>query len=105
MAVNKLYLTQAKLDSITATSSEVNQQLDYRIQSLASQLGGMEKIEEYFNLSMSQIREKMYESIENEIIIGSVISKITGKVKVTPSEVRRYFKEMPADDIPLYLLR
>jgi peptidyl-prolyl cis-trans isomerase SurA len=100
LAVNKLYLNQAKLDSIVATPSEVNQQLDYRIQSLASQLGSMEKIEEYFNLSMSQIREKMYESIEDEIIIGSVISKITGKVTVTPSEVRRYLKEMPADDIP-----
>lgn len=100
LAVNKLFLNQAKLDSIYATPSEVNMQLDARIQALASQIGGMEKMEEYFNLSMSQIREKMYESLENDIIINSVISKITGKVKVTPSEVRRYIKEMPTDDIP-----
>ena len=53
LAINKLFLTQAKLDSITASPSEVNQQLDYRIQSLASNLGGMEKIEEYFEMSMS----------------------------------------------------
>jgi peptidyl-prolyl cis-trans isomerase SurA len=100
LAINKLFLTQAKLDSITASPSEVNQQLDYRIQSLASNLGGMEKIEEYFEMSMSQIREKLYESTENDLIISSVKSKITGKVNVTPAEVRRYLKEIPAEDIP-----
>lgn len=100
LAINKLFLTQAKLDSITASPSEVNQQLDYRIQSLASNLGGMEKIEEYFEMSMSQIREKLYESTENDLIISSVKSKITGKVNVTPAEVRRYLKEIPAENIP-----
>lgn len=100
LAVNKLFLNQAKLDSIYATPSNVNMELDYTIQSLVSDLGSMEKIEEYYNMSMSQIREKLYESIENEDIIKLVISKITSNVKVTPSEVRRYLKEIPADVIP-----
>lgn len=100
LAIRKLYLNQAKLDSIFVTPDEVNQQLEMRIQSMADQLGGTEKLLEYYGLTMNQLKEKFYESIESEIIVSRVQSKIIDKVKVTPAEVRRYIANISADEIP-----
>lgn len=100
LAIRKLYLNQAKIDSVYATPAEVNQQLDYRIKSISDQLGGDDKLQEYYNMSMSQIRERMYESIENDIVINRVQSSIIERVKVTPAEVRRHIKQLDADEIP-----
>ena len=100
LAIRKLYLNQAKLDSIFVTPDEVNQQLEMRIQSMADQLGGTEKLLEYYVLTMNQLKEKFYESIESEIIVSRVQSKIIDKVKVTPAEVRRYIANISADEIP-----
>ena len=93
-------MNQAKLDSIFVTPDEVNQQLEMRIQSMADQLGGTEKLLEYYGLTMNQLKEKFYESIESEIIVSRVQSKIIDKVKVTPAEVRRYIANISADEIP-----
>ena len=100
LAIRKLYLNQAKLDSIFVTPDEVNQQLEMRLQNMADQMGGTEKMLEYYGLSMIQLREKYYETIESEIIVSRVQSNIINKVKVTPAEVRRYIANLPEDEIP-----
>ncbi len=100
LAIRKLYLNQADIDSVYATPAEVGQQIDYRLQTLANNVGGIEKVEEYYDMSLSQLRERLTESVREEIIVNKMRMRITNSVKVTPAEVRRYYKNVTIDSIP-----
>ena len=96
----KLFLHQAELDSIEVSDSEVVQQLDYQLNMYIANIGSMEKMEEYFNKTASQIRETMRENIREGLTVQKMQQKLVGEVKVTPAEVRRYFQQLPQDSIP-----
>lgn len=100
LAVQKLFLHQADLDSITVSDSEVSQQVEAEISSRILEIGSKEKLEEYMQKSMSQIREFFFEPIRNEMLTRAVRKSLTKDVKVTPAEVRRHYKGMPEDSLP-----
>ncbi|KAA6349627.1 Chaperone SurA [termite gut metagenome] len=100
LAIQKLFLHQAVLDSIEVSDSEVFKQVDYQINQNIQRIGSKEKMEEYFNKTYTQIREMMRENIRHYLIMQKMQQKLIGDVKVTPAEVRRYFKELPPDSIP-----
>ncbi len=100
LAVNKLFLNQAELDSITATPEEVQEQVKYYYEDMVNQLGSEEKLEEYRGMSAAQIKDRLYEQLYQQIIVSRTRSKILERVKVTPADVRRYLKEMDPDEIP-----
>lgn len=101
LAVNKLFLNQAELDSIFVTDDDVASQVDYDIKELVNDFGSEEKVEEYYDgMSMDQIRSRIMETRRQGLTVNEVRKKIMSKVKVTPAEVRRYVKDMPADEIP-----
>ena len=101
LAVNKLFLNQAELDSIFVTDEDVASQVDYDIKELVNDFGSEEKVEEYYDgMSMDQIRSRIMETRRQGLTVNEVRKKIMSKVKVTPAEVRRYVKDMPADEIP-----
>lgn len=100
LAIQKLFLHQAVLDSIEVTESEVIQRVEAQIDYFVRMIGSKEKMEEYFNKTSTQIRETMRENIKDGLIVQKMQQKIVGDVKVTPSEVRRYFKDIPQDSIP-----
>jgi peptidyl-prolyl cis-trans isomerase SurA len=101
MAVQKLFLHQAQLDSIEAADSQVNSQVEMRINYFLSQIGSKEKMEEYFRKPLNEIREDITEMVRNQMIIQQMQQKITGDIKPTPAEIRHYYSELPADSIPI----
>jgi peptidyl-prolyl cis-trans isomerase SurA len=100
LAIQKLYLHQAALDSIEVSESEVIQRVEAQTDYFIRMIGSKEKMEEYFNKTSSQIRESMRENIRDGLMVQKMQQKLVGEIKVTPSEVRRYFKDLPADSIP-----
>ncbi|WP_297273598.1 peptidylprolyl isomerase [uncultured Bacteroides sp.] len=100
IAVQKLFLHQAALDSIEVSESEVIQQVDYMTNVYISNLGSREKMEEYFNKTSSQIRETLRDNARDGLRVQKMQQKLVGEIKVTPAEVRRYFKDLPQDSIP-----
>jgi peptidyl-prolyl cis-trans isomerase SurA len=100
IAVQKLFLHQAVLDSIEVTENEVINRLDERLNYFINQLGSREKMEEYFNKTSSQIRESLRDNIREGLTVQKMQQKLVGDIKITPAEVRRYFKDLPADSIP-----
>ncbi|MDO4462623.1 MAG: peptidylprolyl isomerase [Bacteroidia bacterium] len=100
LLVQKLMVNQAILDSVEVTDAEVVAQTDHRLAYFASQLGGQEKVEEYFSKPHIQIRREMMESVRAELITDEMQKHITKDIKITPSEIRRYFSKMSADSIP-----
>ncbi len=100
LAIQKLFLHQAQLDSIEVSASSVTPYVESRLNELVMQAGSKEKLEEYYHKTMTQIREMMFESVKEQETVNKVRAKLTENIKVTPAEVRRYFKDMPEDSLP-----
>ena len=101
IAIQKLFLHQAELDSIIANESSVSHQVDTRINYYINQIGSKEKMEEYFRKPTSEIREELMTTVRNQMIIQQLQQKLTEKIKPTPAEIRRFYNSLPADSIPV----
>lgn len=101
IAIQKLFLHQAELDSVEANESSVSHQVDMRINYYISQIGSKEKMEEYFRKTQTEIREEMMVSVRNQMIIQQMQQKLTENIKPTPSEIRKFYETLPADSLPL----
>lgn len=100
IAVEKLYLTQAKLDTIEAQASQVNAIVERRINFFIANLGSAERVEEYFRKSMPEIREQLTDVTRNSMIVNEVQRNLTKNVKATPNDVKKYYGSLSQDSIP-----
>lgn len=100
LAIQKLYLNQAKLDSIEVNESSVIQQVDYWMNMVVNQIGSREKMEEYFGKKYSQLKEERKDMIREQQIMQEMQRQLVGEIKLTPSEVRRYYNQLPQDSLP-----
>lgn len=101
LAIQKLFLHQAELDSIEVNESSVSSQVDMRMNYYISQIGSKEKMEEYFRKTSSEIREEMMTIVRNQMIIQQMQAKLTENINPTPAEIRRYYNLLPQDSIPM----
>lgn len=100
MAIQKLYLHQATLDSIVVSESSVNTQVESRLNYFISQIGSKEKMEEYFRKNTTELREEIRDMIRDQQIIQQMQQKLIGDIKSTPAELRRFVNKLPEDSIP-----
>lgn len=100
IAVQKLYLHQAAIDSIEVSESEVTQGVEQQISYLINAAGGQEKLEEYRNQTITQMRVQMRDEFRDRQMIEKMKEKLVSDVSVTPADVRNYFKSIPEDSIP-----
>ncbi len=100
LAVQKLFLHQAELDSIKVGDSEVNSYVDDDINRKVMMAGSREKLEEYMRMPISQIKEELFEQYRNQLLTNEVRKSLTKDIKVTPAEVRRHYQGMPEDSLP-----
>ena len=101
LAVQKLFLHQAIIDSVEANESSVSHQVDMRLNYYINQIGSKEKMEEYFRKTSTEIREEMMTTVRNQMIIQQMQHKLTEDIKPTPSDIRRYYNSLPIDSIPM----
>ncbi len=100
MAINKLFLHQAKLDTVEVQDAQIIKEVESRINYYIANLGSKEKVEEYFHQSLPQMREKLADMFRDQYAVQMVQRNLTEKVKSTPGEVRRYFNKLPKDSLP-----
>ena len=100
LAVQKLFLHQAEIDSVEVSDQEVLQRVEQRTSWLIDQFGSKEKLEEYYNKSYTQIREMLRDNIREGMRVQQMQQKIIGDIKLPPAEVRNYFSKLPKDSIP-----
>ena len=100
LAINKLFLHQAQLDSISVSESDVIQMVDEQISNIIQTYGSREAVEQIMHVKLSQLRELWKKQAREGERINQVKQKIAGDIKVTPAQVREYFKNVPADSIP-----
>lgn len=100
LLIQKMMLNQAKIDSVEVKDSEVAQQVDARINYFVQQVGGQDKLEEYFGKPIQQIRRDQMETVRTQMITQRMQQNITKDVKVTPADIRNFYNSMSEDSIP-----
>ncbi|MBP3688857.1 MAG: peptidylprolyl isomerase [Bacteroidaceae bacterium] len=100
LAIQKLFLHQAAIDSISVSDGDVAPYVEQDINKKVMMAGSKEKLEEYMRMPMSQIREELFEQYRNEMTAMKMKQKITADIKITPAEVRKHFRDLPQDSLP-----
>lgn len=100
IAVQKLYLNQAIIDSIEVTESEITQGVEQYVENMVQAIGSREKLEEYYKKSMSQIRADLRETYRERQLVQGMQQKLTKDITVSPAEVRKYVQDLPQDSLP-----
>lgn len=101
IAVQKLFVHQAEIDSIEVTEAEVTQGVEQRINYWIQMVGSREKLEEMRRMSVTQMRQEMRDEYRTMMLVQKMQEKLVEDVKVSPAEVRNYFKDVPQDSLPL----
>lgn len=100
LAIQKLFLHQAAIDSVEVSDADVFRSVDARINDAIQNYGSREKLEEYAGMSISKLRETWFELMRDNEMVKQVRENLVKGIKVTPAQVRRYFKDLPEDSIP-----
>ena len=101
MLYDKLLVTQAEIDSLDVTEKEVEAEIQDRLQSFIDQMGGVAKVEEYFNKPLGDIKQDLRDVTEDQMLAQKERREITKDIKVTPSEVNKFYKGISKDSLPL----
>ena len=101
LLVQKLLVNQAEVDSLVVEPSEVELELNRRMEHVIQQLGSQEKLEDYFKKSIYEIKDDLRITLYEQKLAGKMQHSITGNVKITPSEVRNFFNRIPKDSLNL----
>ena len=97
----KLLLNQAEIDSIIISDEQVESEMDRRLSMLEAQIGGIQKLEEFYGQSIVEIKEEMRSSMKSQLTAQRMQGEVVGEVEVTPGEVRRFYRDIPRDSLPL----
>ncbi len=100
MLFQKLLILQAERDSVEVTLAEVDGELSRRLNVFINQLGSEQKLEEYYGKSIRDIKSEFREMIREQLLTQRMQQQLTADVGVTPSEVKKFFNEIPEDSIP-----
>lgn len=100
LAVQKLFLHQAEIDSIQVTETEVAQGVNQQINRWIEMAGSKEKLEEYRKQSINDMRSELHDQFRDQQLIQKMKENLVKDVKVTPADVRAYFRNLPEDSIP-----
>lgn len=101
IAINKLFLHQAQLDSIEVGETNVLGQVERQINNALNQVGSKEKLEEYLGKTLSEYRESLITMYREQSIIQQMQEKLVENIKSTPADVRRYYSQLNQDSIPV----
>lgn len=102
LAVQKLFLHQAAIDSIEVSESEVAQSVEHQISAWLQMVdGNKERLDEYKRKSLAELRISLHDDFKDRLLIEREREKLVEDITVSPADVRRYFSELPEDSIPM----
>ena len=100
LVVGKLMLAKSEIDSVTVEDKRVETELTSRMEQMESQFGSQKNIVEAYGKTISSLKDELRSAIKEQLVTRKMQDKITGDVKVTPKEVRRFYEAIPKDSLP-----
>ncbi len=95
-----LLVNQAKLDSLVVSDAQVDSEMESRIRVIEQQIGGRQKLEEFYGKSVTAIKNEFRESIRDRLLADDMRRKITENVTVTPKEIETFYNKTERDSLP-----
>ena len=101
LLVSKLFLDQARIDSIEVTDDMVENELNARVNDAIRRSGSEEALQAYFKKSMIEIRRDIRKALVDQEIVNQVQGSIAENIKITPNETKKFFSSIPRDSLPV----
>lgn len=98
----KLMVARAEIDSVVVEDAMVEGELDQRMAYFIQQAGGEQRLVEFYNKSVKQLKDDLRKQIREQLVAQKMQGEITNKLTVTPNEVKRFFNQIPKDSIPFF---
>lgn len=98
--IEKLLLVRARLDSLKVSDEQVEREIERRLQILSAQLGSPEAIVEVYGKPLPLLKQDLRAEVRNQLLAEEMRQKITADVRITPQEVREFFRSIPPDSLP-----
>lgn len=102
LILQKLMLHKAEIDSVVISDEQVESETDRKMRYFISQIGDESKLEQYLGKTILQYKEEIKPKIKQQMLIQEIQRKLLEEVKVTPTEVKNYYDEIPSDSLPLF---
>ncbi len=102
MVLNKVMLAKADIDSVIVEDRMVDDQLERRMQYFVSQVGSQERLEKMYNKTIEQLKVELRKQVREQLVVQKMQDEITKDIKMTPSEVKRFFNNIPKDSLPYF---
>ena len=101
LLISKLFIDQARIDSIEVTDDMVESDLNMRMNDAIRQAGSEKALEEYFKKSMVEIRRDIRKALVEQQVVSEVQNSIASNLSITPNDVKRFFNAIPRDSLPV----
>src|SRR5665648_507919 len=101
MLISKLFLDQARIDSIVVTDDAVEGELNMRMNDAIRRAGSEEALVAFFKKSMVEIRRDIKKTMLEQEVVREVQSKIAENITVTPAALKKYYSSIPKDSLPI----
>jgi peptidyl-prolyl cis-trans isomerase SurA len=101
LLISKLFLDQARIDSIIISDSDIQGELNVRLNEAIRSAGSEEALIGYFKKSMTEITQDIRKVLIDQSTISQVQRGLGENLKVTPSELKKFFSDIPKDSLPV----
>jgi peptidyl-prolyl cis-trans isomerase SurA len=100
LLLQRLLLNQAQFDSLVVSAGEVETEMERRLRYFIAQIGSVQALEEYYNKSVLEIKDEFRDIIKEQLLVQKMQQQITSDIRITPSEIRKYFRSLTDEEIP-----
>ena len=100
LIINKLLLAKAEIDSVTVEDKQVDGELNAKMNYMIQRFGSEKNIVEAYGKSIENLKNELRQQVKDQKIVEKMQQTISGNVKITPAEVRKFFNSIPKDSLP-----
>lgn len=101
LLISKLFIDQARIDSIEVTPDMVEGQLNIQMNDAIRRAGSEKTLEEYFKKDISEIRNDIRKALLEQTVVREVQGTIAQGITLTPNELKRFYNSIPKDSLPV----
>jgi peptidyl-prolyl cis-trans isomerase SurA len=100
LIINKMLLAKAEIDSVTVEDKSVDNELDGKMSYMIQRFGSEKNLVEAYGKSVDNLKTELRTQVKEQKIVEKMQGTISGNVKITPSDVRKFFNSIPKDSLP-----
>lgn len=102
MMDSKLFLMQARIDSLSVNQEMVNSSLEQRMAQIQTNFGGDDEVEKFYGKPIYKLRQEWRQQLEDMTLTQQMQQQIASSIpELTPHDVKKYISETDPEDLPM----